>query len=175
VARRRHRHGGRLTRAGAAKRWSTPLLAAAALSAVTGCGSSGSPDTPEACLSGPGTYLHALEAAPADVRLDGSVAIGDCLVEEQGAGEIADVGRSMIAAATRLNAQGRHDPAGPAPVELGYLVGVIEQAADSTGGIHQDLVRRLETAARFAPGGQALPPQFSRGFGQGFAAGQAGG
>jgi uncharacterized protein YwbE len=174
VARRRRRHGGRLNRAGAAKRWLIPLLAAAALGAA-GCGSSESSDTPAACLSGSGTYLKALEAAPGDVRLDGSVAIGDCLVEEQGAGEIADVGKSMIAAATRLNAEGRHDPAGPAPVELGYLVGVIEQAADSTGGIHQDLVRRIETAARFAPHGQQLPPQFSRGFGQGFAAGQAGG
>jgi hypothetical protein len=151
------------------------LLAAAVAAGAAGCGTSGAPDTPAACLSGPSAYIAALQAAPGDVRLDGSVPIGDCLVEEQGAGEIADVGQSTLGAATKLNTEGRRDPSGPAPLELGYLVGAVEQAADSTGGIHEDLARRIESAARFAPNGEELPTQFRRGFGQGFAAGQGDG
>jgi hypothetical protein len=151
------------------------LLLAALLLGAAGCGSSGPPETPGACLSGPGTYLTALHGAPGEVRLEGSVAISDCLVEEQSGGEIADVGASTVSAATRLNAQGRHDPSGNAPVELGYLVGALEEGATGTGGIHQDLLRRIETAARFAPQGARLPADFQRGFGQGFAAGQSDG
>ena len=151
------------------------LTVVALVVGAAGCGSSGPPETPAACLSCPGVYLHALRDAPGEVRLEGSVSIGDCLVDEQSGGEIADIGQATVSAATRLNATGRHDPAGEAPLELGYLVGALEQAAGGTGGIHQDLVRRIETAARFAPQGQRLPADFQRGFGQGFAAGQADG
>ena len=158
-----------------ASRYGAPLLAAAVLALAVGCGTSDPPQTPAACLSGPAAYLDALRAAPAEVRLDGSVAIGDCLVDEQGAGEIADVGQAAVAAATRLNAEGRRDPTGSAPLELGYLLGALEEAASGTGGIHADLVRRIETAARFAPQGHPLPSEFRREFAQGLAAGHSAG
>jgi hypothetical protein len=140
-----------------------------------GCGSGASPQTPSACLSGPGSYLVALRDAPGEVRLDGSVAISSCLVDEQSAGEIADVGSATVAAATRLNSQARSDPAGPAATELGYLVGALEHGADETAGIHQDLLRRIESAARFSPGGEPPTPEFRKGFAQGLAAGRANG
>jgi hypothetical protein len=74
----------------------------------------------------------------------------------------------MIAAATDLNGDARGDPTGPAAVQLGFLVGAIERGADS---IHADLVRRVNSAARFSPGGGLLPAEFERTFGQGYSAG----
>ena len=69
----------------------------------------------------------------------------------------------------------REDPAGVASVQLGYLVGSVQEAASTTGGIHEDLVIRLDAAARFAGGDKAFPASFERSFGAGYAAGQASG
>lgn len=66
----------------------------------------------------------------------------------------------------------RRDPGGPATVQLGYLVGSVEQGSSTTGGIHQDLVRRLESAANFTLGGNGLPAAFDRAYQKGYAAGQ---
>ncbi len=61
-------------------------------------------------------------------------------------------------------------------VALGYLVGAVARGAESTGGIHQDLVLRINSAARYAgEGGDALGAEFERSFGQGYSAAQAGG
>ena len=50
------------------------------------------------------------------------------------------------------------------------------RAAAATGGIHRDLVLRLDAAARFpGPGGEPFGAAFERSFGEGYAAGQAGG
>jgi hypothetical protein len=147
------------------------VLSAAALAA---CGSSGGNETtPAACLTGPDTYLKALAAAPGAVRLQGTTAISDCLVSGQAAGELTTTGGSIIVAATRLNAAGRREPSGPAPLQLGYLVGAVQRGAGDTGGIHADLVRRLDHAARFSQ--TELSPAFERGFEKGTTAGQASG
>jgi hypothetical protein len=156
------------------RRFATLALLVTAFS-LTACGGGSSSEAPDACLQGPGAYLDALEAAPAPVRLDGSVAISDCLTEGQDAGGLAVVGRSLVAAATKLNAEGRRNPAGPAPVELGYLVAAVAEGAEDTAGIHADLVRRVESAARFSPGGKEQSEDFKRGFGRGYAAGQQSG
>jgi hypothetical protein len=150
-----------------------PVLATAL--ALTACGSDSSADAPDACLQGPSAYLDALEEAPAPVRLERSVAISDCLTDGQDAGELAAVGQSLVAASTKLNAEGRRNPAGPAPVELGYLVAAVAKGAEETSGIHDDLVRRIESAARFSPGGKEQSEDFKRGFGRGYAAGQQSG
>lgn len=151
------------------------LAALATALTLTACGSDSSSEAPEACLQGPGAYLDALESSPAPVRLDRSVAISDCLTEGQGAGELAVVGRSLVSASTKLNAEGRRSPTGAAPVELGYLVAAVAKGAEDTGGIHEDLVRRVESAARFSPGGKEQSEDFKRGFGRGYAAGQQNG
>jgi hypothetical protein len=153
-----------------------PALAALATAlALTACGSGSSSDTAAACLQGPSAYLQALEAAPAPVRLEGSVAISDCLAEGQDAGELAVVGQSLVSASTKLNAEARRSPASPAPVELGYLVAAVAKGAEETSGIHDDLVRRVESAARFSPGGGEQSEDFKRGFGRGYAGGQQSG
>ena len=155
----------------------TPLrsalaLALAALMLAAGCGSETNDEAPAACLATNQGYLRALEQAPGDVRLGGTTPISACLVPEQEAGELANVGQEMIVAATKLNAEARQDPEGPASVQLGYLLGAVAKGADS---IHTDLVRRLNSAARFSETGGTLPAGFERAFGQGYAAGQRSG
>ena len=108
-------------------------------------------------------YLRALQRAPGEVRLAGTTPISDCLVPEQDAGQLADIGHEMVIAATKLNSEARRDPAGPATLQLGYLSGAVAKGADP---IHTDLVRRLNSAARFTPTGGTLAGQLRAGFGR---------
>jgi hypothetical protein len=149
----------------------TLLLAALAL-VSTGCGAAGD-TTPVACLDGPGAYLAALGDAPGAVRLSGEVPISDCLAENQKGGDLATSGAAMVTAATKLNAEARADPGGAANLQLGYLLGAAKVGAEKTHGIHTDLLRRLEAAARYSPGGRPLPRRFLRTYLQGLVAGRA--
>lgn len=155
---------------------SRALAGALATIALCGCGSSDeSSETPVACLAPADSYLVALERAPGDVRLDGTTPIADCLTEEQEPGALASVGETAVAAATDLNRRVRGDFDADAALRLGYLVGAIEQGAEGTGGIHRDLVLRLNTAARFSGAGAQLGAAFERAFGEGYAAAQSAG
>ena len=140
---------------------------------MAGCGSSGTSSTPAACLEPASHYLTALRAAPAEVRLDGSTAISDCFSGTQGAGDQATVGKTVIEAATGLNARARRAPGGETTVQLGYLDGAVHEGASHASGVDADLVRRLDTAARFNPGGRSPGAAFERAFGKGYAAGEA--
>ena len=151
-----------------------PLTVAVALGALlAGCGDGGE-SAPAACLGGSGPYLDALLQAPSAVRLAGGAEISSCLVEGQEAGELARVGSALVRAATRLNARARAAPGGPAPLQLGYLVGSVQRGAEETSGIHADLVRRLEAAATFSPAGNP-PPALEAGYRRGLEAGRTGG
>jgi hypothetical protein len=158
---------------GKVRRGTAVILASAAL--LAGCGSGDPPPTPVACLSPPSAYLEALKAAPGDVRLEGTTPISGCLVADQQPGQLADTGESLISAATRLNASVRRTGDDDAALRLGYLVGAVREGSQSTGGIHADLLRRVEAAARFAPADGAFSAHFERAFGEGHAAGQANG
>lgn len=155
----------------------TPLLsavAAVALAALAGCGAEEPPATPSACLAPAGAYLRALEAAPGAVRLGAETPISDCLVEEQAAGPLQTVGGAVVEAAAELNREVRADPDPETIARLGYLVGAVQEGAAATGGIHTDLVRRLDAAARYpGPGGERFGAAFERSFAAGYAAGQA--
>jgi hypothetical protein len=151
------------------------LVLAGVLAVVAGCGSDDSPETPTACLAPAADYLEALRAAPGQVRLDGSTPISGCLVSEQEAGQLAQVGQAMVEAATRLNAELRESASDEAAVQLGYLTGAVQEAASTTGGIHEDLTLRLESAANYTPGGKPFPAAVERFLGQGYAAGQGSG
>lgn len=154
--------------------FSTAALVAS-LMAVTGCGSSdGEASTPAACLEGPEAFVDALGAAPDAATVDG-VPIGDCLPEEQSAGQIATVGEAMIGAAADLNESARKQPLGEATVQLGYLVGAVEARAEATGGIHEDLALNVESAATYVPGGDLLPAGFQQGYDVGLSAGAGSG
>jgi hypothetical protein len=141
---------------------------------IAGCGSDDA-ETPAACLAPASAYLEALREAPGEVRLDGTTPISDCIVPSQEGGELSQVGSATVDAATQLNAEARRDPRGGATVQLGYLVGAVQEGAAETGGIHTDLVRRLDTAARASEGGESFSAAFERAFGEGYAAAQEGG
>lgn len=143
----------------------------AALYAV-GCGDN-EPATPAACLTGAHAYLGALRAAPGEVRLAGRTPISSCLVENQTAGELSRVGLAMVKTATALNAAARRAPGGQSNFALGYLVGAVEHGAEDTNGVHADLVRRIEAAAEFSPGGRPQPTAFRAALGVGEQAGRA--
>jgi hypothetical protein len=146
------------------------LLAALALAGI-GCG--GQDDsTPVACLEGAAAYEKALREAPGEVLLGGGTLVSDCLAENQKAGDLARVGEAMIATATTLSAQAREEDGGNAAVGLGYLIGAAERGAETSEGIHADLVRRLSVAARYAPDKQPLSPGFYRAYRSGYAAGR---
>lgn len=151
------------------------LLALVGAVGVAGCGGRAEATTPVACLEGAGAYVHALGAAPGEVRLAGETPIGGCLVERQQEGDLADVGEAMIEAATRLNAEARAQGGGQAAVELGYLVGAAAAAAQKTEGLQDNLVRRLTVAARFAPDREPLSPAFLAAYMRGYDAGRSSG
>ena len=139
---------------------------------LAGCGST-SDATPVACLDGPGTYLGALGDAPGEVKLDGVVPISECLAENQQGGDLASAGRAMVEAATRLNAEARGERGGEAGLELGYLLGAAARGAEETGGIHADLLRRLDAAASYGPAGGRRPSaSFQRAYERGYEAGR---
>jgi hypothetical protein len=147
-------------------RRAAPLLISLAL-VIGGCGSSnGGTSTPTACLAPAATYLKALEAAPGPVRLSGETPISDCLVDNQSAGDLGDVGASLVKAATLLAAGAQRHPGGEQTLRLGYLVGAVEKGASETSGIHTDLVRRIQSASRYLKrGGQSsLGLAYARGF-----------
>jgi hypothetical protein len=149
------------------------LLAVLALVGV-GCG--GQDDsTPVACLEGAAAYEKALRSAPGEVLLQGETPISDCLASNQQAGDLAQVGEAMVETATGLNSRARQEDGGKAAVQLGYLLGAAERGAESSEGIHSDLVRRLTVAARYAPDKEPLSQQFLSAYREGFDAGQAGG
>lgn len=137
---------------------------------TTGCGGT-SDTTPVACLDGPGAYVAALGDAPGEVSLSGEVPISDCLVENQQGGDLATVGGTMVAVATKLNAQARAEPGDSANLQLGYLLGAAQRGAERTDGIHAELLRRLAAAARYSPDNRPLPPAFYRAYRSGYAAG----
>jgi hypothetical protein len=151
-----------------------PIIALIAVGALlSACGSSSENEqAPAACLGSSGAYLRALQSAPGAVRLEGDVAISDCLISSQEGGQLANVGQQMIVAATKLNAEARSDPAGPAALQLGYLSGAVSRGADS---IHADLVRRINSAAQFSPSGETPPVSFERAYTRGYTAGRESG
>ncbi|HXS34051.1 MAG TPA: hypothetical protein VN758_09810 [Solirubrobacterales bacterium] len=148
------------------------ILVTGLLLAVVGCGKP-SDSTPVACLEGTGAYLKALAKAPGVVKLRGEALISECLAENQQAGDLATVGTTMVTAAIRLNAEARSEPGNDANLQLGYLLGAAERGADSTNGIHADLIRRLAAAARYSPDNRPLPAVFLSTYREGFDAGRA--
>jgi hypothetical protein len=146
------------------------LLAVAAFLPAA-CGSDDEDTTPAACLSGQKAYAEALQDAPGAVRLDGETPISDCLVRNQGAGDLARIGTILVGLTTDLNAEARDDPGGPPTVQLGYLVGAVTRGGEETQGIHAELIRRVEAGALFSPAGKPPPPPFDQTYRKGYAAG----
>lgn len=155
------------------KSFSVVLTLALSALLLAGCGGREEPQTPTACREGTEAFLVALTDAPDDVRLsDDETLISECLVRGQEGGQLAEAGQAMIEAGTELNAEAREAPGSQANLALGFLLGAAERGAEATGGIHTDLIRRLEAAVKFSPGGRPLPTGFEAALNQGAAAGR---
>lgn len=137
------------------------LVALGCLAVLAGCGAE-EESTPVACLDGPAFYEER--------HRDGTL-ISDCVTENQGGGDLAEIGTAMLSAATNLNAAAREKPGGAANVQLGYLLGAAQRGAERTEGIHDELIRRLAAAARYSPENRPLPSAFTRAYRRGFDAG----
>lgn len=136
---------------------------------ATSCGDT-DPATPAACLGGPSGFREALVDAPGPVRLEGEVAISDCLPRNQGVGPQESVGRSLLLVAGGLARQrDRGDGAETAALRDGYLVGAVRRAAGDSEGIHSALVDRITSAAGSGLGRE--PAQVRRAYERGLAAG----
>jgi hypothetical protein len=135
---------------------------------LAACGSKGSTSAPTACLDPSGAWLSALKSAPSPVRLGGDTQIRSCFT----GAESPDISQTAVKVATVLNAQARRDPGGQGSISLGYLVGAIHVGTAHVPS-EADLVRRIDTAARYNPHGGSLGAAFERGFGKGYAAGEA--
>ena len=145
------------------------LLACLAVAAA-GCGSA-EESTPAACQTGAEAFGAALRSAPGDVELVDGVKISDCLISGQPAGELSQVGSSLVTTAEGLAATARRQPGSAAALRLGYLVGAVERGAGETGGVHADLLRRLESVAETG----SPPPSASPAYRRGLEAGREGG
>jgi hypothetical protein len=119
--------------------------------------------------------VKALEGAPGAVRLAGGTPISDCLVKNQSGGDLADVGASLVRAATLLSAAAQKDPGGKQTLRLGYLVGAVQAGASETSGIHTDLERRIQATARYAKPAPRGARSFGLVYARGYAAGRSGG
>ena len=140
---------------------------------AAGCGHK-EETTPVVCLEGSNAYIRALAKAPEEVMVGGEATIGECLSENQDAGDLATVGEAMVQAATTLNAEARQVGGDHQAEELGYLIGSVERRADETDGIHAELLRRLTVAARFSPGTNPLSAKFHQAYERGFEAADEG-
>jgi hypothetical protein len=109
--------------------------------AAWGCGSEDRP-LPTACAASPDRITEALRRAPAPVSLDDGTRLSACVERAREDAEIQAVGAQYTQVATALSA--RVPTSDTAALRLGYLIGATRQGARHTGGIHLELLRRLE-------------------------------
>jgi hypothetical protein len=124
-----------------------PLRIAAILVLVValavGCSREQDHHVPAACKSGVDALRAALQRAPGEVRLEGTL-LSSCFVRSSEPGDVQAVGATYVEVASELAAKARTQPQGVAATRLGYLVGATRRGAARTQGIHDELVRRID-------------------------------
>ncbi len=86
---------------------------------------------------------QALDAAPGEVRIDGTP-ISRCVGDESEASDLQDVGTAYLNIASSLSSAAARDPEGPEATQLGYLLGAVRRSAPADHGVNYEMVRRLE-------------------------------
>jgi hypothetical protein len=120
------------------------VVVALITAAVLGACAQGRDPLPAACSEPADEWRAALAAASGgDVTLQGAT-IADCLAPDSSVAELQTVGATFVDVAAGLAPAARRDPRGPEAAQLGYLMGAARAQAARTGGIHDELVRRLE-------------------------------
>ena len=116
---------------------------------LAGCAREEDPVVAAACREGPADILAALEAAPGEVRVDGTP-LSQCLANAEDGGQLRDVGTGYLSAAQQLADRAERDTEGAAAEQLGYLVGAVRRGSQPDQGLSYELVRRIEGEARRA-------------------------
>lgn len=140
--------------------WAVALAAAAG-----GCGSEDEEGLPAACRVDPEKVVAALRPAPERVTLAGGTRLSDCVRGARSDADLQTLGVAFTRAAERLAVTAPRRDADA--VRLGYLVGAARRGAGDTGGIHLELVHRLESAASL----DGAPPARQDALRRGLAAG----
>jgi hypothetical protein len=123
------------------------LIALALAPATAGCGASDPPPVDAACMASPGAIERALTRAPAPVALPSGTRLSECVADARTDADLQNTGLVLTRAADHLADRAQRGDAAAA-VGLGYLVGAARRGAARTNGIHAELARRLESAAR---------------------------
>jgi hypothetical protein len=122
---------------------------------AAGCGAGDPPPVDAACTASPGAIERALARAPAPVTLGSGTRLSECIADARSDADVQNAGVVFTRAADHLAARAQRGDAGAA-LDLGYLVGAARRGAARTNGIHAELARRVESAARvLADGGGA--------------------
>jgi hypothetical protein len=109
---------------------------------LAGCGSEPSRVVPAACRQGPAAVERALQRAPGDVVIAGT-RISDCFAPGSDPAGVEALGLAYLPAATHLAAESRANPAGPATLRLGFLIGAVRRGV-ARGKVYAELERRIE-------------------------------
>jgi hypothetical protein len=152
-------------------------LAAVALSALAAlgapaCGGSDPPPLDPACIASPRAIERALARAPAPVTIAPGTRLSDCVARAQTDADLQNAGLVLTRAADDLASRAERGDA-RAALGLGYLVGAARRGAAHTNGIHAELQRRMESAARPLSEEAAGSPTISRALARGLRAGEA--
>jgi len=118
-------------------------LAVCTAGAGAGCAAEERASLPQACRQGPQAVLDALARAPGPVRIDG-VPISGCMNEHADAADLQELGAAVNGAAARLAQRAARRPESPAALRLGYLSAAVRRGAQRSGGLHSELVRRVD-------------------------------
>lgn len=125
------------------RRAAAHVVAVASVALMAGCTTSEEPGVPVECRSSAEQVERSLASAPGPVTLDG-VPISACFARQADQADMQAVGLALTGAAAGLADEARERPEGDAALRLGYLVGAVREGAEAGGGIHDELVRRLE-------------------------------
>jgi predicted small lipoprotein YifL len=115
----------------------------ATLATTVGCGKEEDPELPEACRTQPAQMRKALDAAPGGVTLNGT-RLSQCFIRSGNAGDVQQVGGTLLAVAAPLAESAENDPEGEDALRLGYLIGAVRRGAGARQGIYDEIVRRLD-------------------------------
>lgn len=119
------------------------ILCCLALLAIPGCSREADEGVPAACRQGDEAVRKALESAPRNVSMDGTL-LSECLDDTASGGELQEVGVAYLGVAADLAADASRNPEGRGATQLGFLVGALRRSAAGTQGVGAELQRRIE-------------------------------
>jgi hypothetical protein len=149
------------------------LVALALLApAAAACGGGDPPAQDPACIASPQAIERALHRAPGPVTVGSGTRLSDCVARAQSDADLQNTGLVLTRVADDLAARAQRGDAAAA-LGLGYLVGAARRGAAHTNGIHAELQRRMESAARPLSDEAGRSPTIARALARGLRAGEA--